>query len=89
MSCSSRIVDPPVADPARNGIARIAKRHPHARCGSACNAYAATYAIGMTIAARRGPVESDMLSTVAEPSRVISGPPNIDSAVRTGEPVVA
>ena len=43
----------------------------------------------MIVDARRGPIESDALSTVADPSNVISGPPNIDNEVRTAEPVLA
>ncbi|GIF40212.1 hypothetical protein BC793_108166 [Actinoplanes xinjiangensis] len=43
----------------------------------------------MTVVARRGPIASDRLRTVADPSNVIDGPPNIDRAVRTGEPVAA
>jgi len=41
------------------------------------------------MAARRGPIESEAERTVAEPTSVIRGPPNIANAVRTVEPVLA
>ena len=80
---------PAVADITSHGIAISTKRQPHARSGSACSRLVATMTASTRTSAWRGRIRSDSASSSDEPSSRTSGPPNMLSAVRIGEPVAA
>ena len=68
-------------------MARSPNRAGHGRPGTACRPLATSGAAICHMSAVRGRTESDPASSSCEATSENSGPPNMESAVRTGEPV--
>ena len=81
--------EPANSGPIANGIASSAKRTGHGSPGMACREFASSGPATWPISPVRGRKVSEPASSSWEATSEISGPPNIDSAVSTGDPVAS
>jgi len=89
MSETSAIMLPPRAEVMSGPTARSTKRQPQGRPGIAWSKSLTSVVVVTRTRAVRGRTRSDPEPKSACPTIRMSGAPNIDSAVRTGEPVAA